>query len=164
MNMFKKILALLVISLSFSLGAKAQTVMSSNIGATNRLLIGDAGISAVTVSATSATTVLFYDTTNLLLIYTNPVYRVLTNTNAVNFEVIFTNSLGNVATSYYTGPYFYWVTNGSVSNAAPSFASISVEANTPVSLPVTWFVAQGLTVRIVPLSGTGIANVTLLYK
>lgn len=144
--------------------AFSQTVISSNIGATNRMLIGRYGISSVSVSATSATTVLFYDTTNLLLIYTNPTYRVLTNTNAVNFEVVFNNSLGNLSTSYYNGPYYYWVTNGATSNAMPAFASISVEANTPISIPTTWFVGQGLTLRVVPGTGTGLATVTLLYK
>lgn len=161
MNLIKKTLFGLISFVLVASAAYSQTVMSSNtLGATNRLLIGRYGISAVTVLSTGATTVTFYDTTNLLLIYTNPTYRVLTNTNAVNLEVIFTNSLGNTATSYYNGPYYYWVTNNATSNAAPAFASISVEANTPVSLPVTWFVGQGLTLK----TSAGTASITLLYK
>lgn len=156
----KKLLLSLALLFSVVNFIPAQTVYSTNVSASNVVLLGKLSISSVTVLSTNANTVFFYDTTNALLWYTNPTTRYLTNTNAVNFEVVFTNSLGNLATSYYNGAYYFWTTNNAKSNAVPAFSSISVEANTPITIPVDWFIAAGLGIKV----NTATATITLLYK
>lgn len=138
----------------------SQTVMSSNLSATNTLLIGRYSISQVTVAATGAvTTVSFYDSSGNLY-YTNPTTRYLTNYTTNNMEVVFTNSLGNLATSYYNGVFYYWVTNAAKSNDVPAFSAITVQANTPITLPVDWFTGQGLVVKV----SAATATITIVYK
>lgn len=156
----KKLLSIIALLLGVVTSSFSQTVYSTNVGASNVILLGRYSISSVTVVSTNVATVFFYDTTNALLWYTNATTRYLTNTNAINFEVVFTNSLGNVATSYYNGAYYFWTTNNAKSNASPAFSSISVEANTPITLPVDWFIAAGLGIKV----SSGTASITLLYK
>lgn len=165
-NMFKKILLSLTM-LFVGTSLYAQTLMSSNnmIG-TNILLIGRYLVSSVTIlCATGANTVLFYDTANTGLTYTNAAYRYQSHVVTNNMPVYFTNGLGNRDTSYYNGIWTYWTTNVANTNAVPAFASIAVEANVPVTLPTSWIIDQGFAINVQgSTGGPGKSQITVLYK
>ena len=152
--------------------SKAQTTVSTfliNSNVVTNILIGYGwNIKRVTVAAAGSLPNFWffdYNTNGGLALgslqYSNTTsFSNLITVSPYTNSVIFTNSIGRVATNRYVGIYQYW-TNVAIATAsnAIQIGAVAVESGIPYTVDVNWNIVQGLTVR-----GTNNANSIIILE
>lgn len=162
----KKLLLTFGISIGIIFGAKAQTIIATNMiaGQTNQLLVGNYIIGSITAAEgtiAAPQSLQFYDAANTNINYgwTNTTYTRTTITT--NFSSVLTNALGTVYTNIYPGQWTSITTNNPATNQLPSIAGMALYSGSTTTLTRNSFsgapiiTSRGLAV-VVPAGATNL--------
>ncbi len=141
-----------ILSLVFGLllvaSAQAQQFYSTNIATAGHVnvIATENRTGLLTLLATSAGTVQFYDSGTTNQFYTNNNYASV-GSYTTNWTSLYTNYMGRIQTNYISGIYTYTNTVAAATNLLPTLGLFSLQANVPLTVSVDWVNVKGLSAK-----------------